>query len=458
MLALLAACAQTEEGVAPPLASLQFPTGVALTPEGAAIPQRLLVVSSNFDLRFRSGVLHAFDREALDRLVDEAPPSPGCPPSNPRCLPAAIPELDGALVGAVEIGDYGGAVGVATLGEGRLRVFVPVRGSRAVIAAELDGAGIRCARGDAPCDGVRFPREDPYSVVVSLGNVYVGHFTVLTHTDPKGGVIGAAAADAPFWTQGGGSFQSIRVGNTAIGGLAAGGCRSDEGGEPVCTLFASGRSRSFDSQPIFAFDHREGELISSPLFRRNIYPQSKGFDSRGISVASSSEEIYLASHSPDALAVIDVTRLAQLPTDGCLIPEGGVVAPGAACPDLPPPAAEEPSFTTATLIPSPRGPNVVATLPRTSPAGEASDLVVLTTSDGLAFFDMRAGSFAGELSGLGGGPSDIAFRALEGGGFRLYVPSFSSGTLAVVDLPDPFRPESARVVARLGREQESDSL
>lgn len=453
-----ASCATSEEGALQPAANLAFPTGVALTPEDAALPQRLLVVSSNFDLRFRAGRLHAFDREAIDALADEAPPPPSCPAAQPRCLPADVPSLEPALVGTVEVGDFGGEVGVAGLGPGRVRAFVPVRGSQSVVAVDLDVDGLVCAEGggsDCSETGASFPRRDPYSVAVALGNVYVGHFTLntLRGTGPRGGVIGTAPVDAAFWTLGGGSFGEIPVGEgSAIGGLSVGACRpGDEG--PTCTLFASGRSRFGGTQEIFAFDFREGAPMLGPLFSRNLFAQQFGFDSRGIAAASSGEAVYMASRSPTALAVIDVTRLASLPTDGCVVPEGEVVAPGAACPDLPPPTGEDPAFRTVDLVTSPSGPNAVAVLPRQLPGGGTSDLVVMTTDDGLAFFDTRASVLAASLGGLGATPTAVAFRP-AGDGFRLYVPSFLRGTLAVVDVPDPFRPETARVVARIGPVQE----
>ncbi len=451
-----AACAREEEGRQQPITAIRFPSGVALSPEDPSIPQQLLVVSSNFDLRFRAGVLHAFDRATLDRLADDAPPSPACPAANPRCLPADVPDIAEALVGAVEIGDFGGQVAVAALGDGALRAFVPVRGNHTVVAAELGASSLQCTQGggtDCVGTGAEFPRDDPYSVVTALGNLYVGHFTVL-RSGPKGGVIGTAPVDAGFWTTGGGILQAIQVANrSAIGGLAVGGCR-DEDGAPTCTLFASGRSRFDGTQPIFAFDFREGEPMVSPLFSRNLFAQERGFDSRGIASSSSGSDVFLASRMPDALAIIDVSRLAQLPTDGCVLPEGDVVAPGAACPDLPPSTGDRPAFTTADLIPSPAGPNTLATLPRTMPDGSISDLIVMTTTEGLAFFDTRVGVLAATLGGLGGAPTDIAFRPL-GDGFRIYAPAFSRGSIAVVDLPDPFRPESATLRARLGPAQES---
>ena len=170
-------------------------------------------------------------------------------------------------------------------------------------------------------------------------------------------------------------------------------------------------------------------------------------------VSSSAQDVFLASRAPDALAVIDVTRLAQLPSDGCILPEGDVIPPGRRLPRPSTGDRRDARLPHRGSHPAPSGPNTVVVIPRTMPGGGISDLVVMTTDSGLAFFDTRVGILAASLGGLGGSPSDLAFRP-KGTGFRLYVPSFLRGTLAVVDLPDPFRPEGARVIARLGRVQE----
>ena len=89
---------------------------------------------------------------------------------------------------------------------------------------------------------------------------------------------------------------------------------------------------------------------------------------------------------------------------------------------------------------------------RALPGGGASDLVLVTTANGIAFFDGRAGVLAGSVEEVGS-PSAFAVRQ-NGEGVRLYVPSFNRGTLAVVDVPDLTRPAGARVVAILGAQQE----
>lgn len=65
---LLAACAETEKGISHPVDRLHFPTTLAADPEG----RFLYVVSSNFDVRYRSGAVVAIDLTTHRLLPDTA--------------------------------------------------------------------------------------------------------------------------------------------------------------------------------------------------------------------------------------------------------------------------------------------------------------------------------------------------------------------------------------------------
>lgn len=446
---LCAACAQEiDEGDPLPEGRFHYPTGVTLTPESEGLPQRLLVVSSNTDLRYRAGRVHAFDAAALDALVDGA--TGGCEGAD--CPVVEIFDLEPALVGSVEIGSLAGEIAATALdgaGLPPVRAFVPIRGTRTVVAVDLDAAGIRCAELDGDCreGGAGFAREDPFVVVAHLGTVFVGHVTLFRD---RTGALGFASAAADFWRTGGGALTAIDLGPTAVGGLAVGNCR-EEGGEQTCTVYVNGRSGG-DAQRLFALDFSANAVLESPLFSRNVGPLQRGADSRGIAVSPARERAYLAQRNPDALAIVDVSRMPELPSDGCIVPEGVELPPDAGCPDLPPPTGERPAFAPIALSPAPGRPIAAAVIER-APAGEASDLVVLATTRSLAFFDGATGALVGNVPGIGSGPAAIAVRQ-RGEGFRLYVPSFGRSTLAVIDLPDPFRPDQARLVAQLGRPRE----
>src|SRR5690606_32459012 len=309
---LCAACAQEiDEGDPLPEGRFHYPTGVTLTPELEGLPQRLLVVSSNTDLRYRAGRVHAFDAAALDALVDGA--TGGCEGAD--CPVVEIFDLEPALVGSVEIGSLAGEIAATALdgaGLPPVRAFVPIRGTRTVVAVDLDAAGIRCAELDGDCreGGAGFAREDPFVVVAHLGTVFVGHVTLFRD---RTGALGFASAAADFWRTGGGALTAIALGPTAVGGLAAGNCR-EEGGEQTCTVYVNGRSGG-DAQRLFALDFSANAVLESPLFSRNVGPLQRGADSRGIAVSPARERAYLAQRNPDALAIVDVSRMPELPSD-----------------------------------------------------------------------------------------------------------------------------------------------
>lgn len=442
-------CAEDEAGKAPPLDALYFPTGAALTPDDGT-PRRLLVVSGNTDLRFRSGVLHSFDVEWIDQQIASAPQPQDCPPEFPACRPKRIESLAGGLAGAVEIGDFGGEIATVTLGGGQ-RAFVPVRSTDSVVAVEIDpGTGaLSCSNGggtDCRRTGAPFPRLDPFSVATAEGNVYVGH---IGSGSSHSGIIGATSVDAPLWTGGEGKFTEIKLPTAPPGGLAIGACREEVEGR-TCTLFASGRSFREGLDPLFLFDFRQGVLQAGPLLTRNVFSQQRGVEARGLAVSADGNFVFEAIRLPDALATVDVSRANTAPPPGCLVPVGGV-PPQEGCPEEPVPlnGSTEPRFVTAFLATMPPGPNVVVSIPR----GPADELVLVTTEEGLMFYDPRVGVLSGALRNLGPAPSAIAWRP-EGAGVRLYVPSYGRGTLAVVDVPDLFRPSTAQLIAVLGPVQE----
>lgn len=428
-----------------PPATLAFPVGVTLTPQSDTVPQRLLVVSSNFNLRYRSGRLHAFDRATLDDEVDRAIAAQ-CPGGEPACLPVHIADLGSFLVGSVEIGDFGGQVEATILPNGFVRAFVPVRGNHSVVAADLGAERIRCAAGGSDCRelGVSSPGLDPYSLTIAARQVYVGNGTL---ERDRSGVVGALAIDDPAWERGSGGLTAIELERTAIGGVTSGACRG-EGDDETCTVFAVGRALVDGRQLIASFDVRPGIPQFGPIHQRNLFAQSRGTDSRGAALGSDGTTLFFASRFPDALAKVDVGEQPRFPTDGCVVgpdeepPEDG-------CPDLPPPSGDGPRFLTMDLSPAPRGPNTVRILPR-----DAGDLVALTSEESLSLYDGPSGVLVGDLANLGSAPADLAVLDREEG-LRLYVTSFGRGTLAVVDIPDPERPEGARLVAILGLAQEA---
>jgi hypothetical protein len=450
--ALLGACASRTEGKPPPLDGLHFPTGLALAPAEAGGRRLLFVASSNFDLRYRSGLVHALDLDAIDRLADTAVPPATCPPGPDgqpsRCRTPEVPDLSPAIVGALEIGNLSGQVAVAPLAD-RMRAFVPIRDGDAVIAVDVPAGGKpTCAAGGGTrCDpAVGFPSQDPYPVRVIGGQVYVANIL----TVGAKGRVGFAAPDDPIWTTGG-ELPSILLGETAAGGITAR-CQPVAAGAAECsaggTLFLSGRSATDLSSPIFLLDFPAGGPPAGPVKTINVYREQRGIDSRDIRISGDGGSLYLASRFPDALATLDVQEVQALGEDGCVVLDP--VPDGSRCPGS---GNTTPVLSNRSLVATSRGPNELTVIPRALPGGGTSDLVLVSSEDGLDFVDTRVDVLAARLSEVGSVPSSVAYRP-NGTGFRLYVASFGQGTLAVIDLPDPFRPDLAQVIARLGPVQE----
>lgn len=446
--AALGACAVSD----PEGGRVDIPPGILYFPSGAArAGDLLLVTSSNFDLRFQSGRLSAFSIAAIDEAIQAAGAPEGCPTGD-ACRPVELISLP-EPVDTVKIGDFSGEVAVARVGTG-LRAFVPVRSESAIVAVDIGADGtLTCARGggeDCVGDGVSFAVEDPFQVLVLGDRVYVGH--VQRTGSRTNGVIGAAAASGALWTRSGaGRLATIQLGETAVGGLA-GTCT-----EPTCTeggtVYATGRTTAAEPPVLYAFDFVGPTLISSSVSTLDLTSQADGRDLRGIAVSASGEQGWVVWRAPDTLASIDLTRIPARTPDACAIAAGASL-PDEGCPagQLSPGIVPVPAFDVSGAVPTPAEPRALTAIPRTLPDGTTSDLLVLTARRGLSFYDTRTGMFAGEVQATGDVPAAVV-AVPRGEGVRLYVPSFASGRLAVVDVPDLFAPYTARVVALVGEAQ-----
>src|SRR5262245_34671525 len=87
----LAACNLDNPGDDPPEGELYLPAGVLMSAATADTPARFLyVVNANFDLRYNSGSLQAFDLDAVDEAVKHC--------ADQGTLGSATCEIDSAKV------------------------------------------------------------------------------------------------------------------------------------------------------------------------------------------------------------------------------------------------------------------------------------------------------------------------------------------------------------------------
>jgi hypothetical protein len=153
-LALLASCTTGSQRDAAPLDRLAFPTGVALVDAAAGTDDdRLLVVSSNFDLHFDSGSVLQIDVGAGQTL-----------PS-----------------GGVRIGSFGGEIAVAgaPCGFASPVALVPSRSTNRLYQVALEGGEVTCGDGCETSLEVE-GASDPYGVGLSCPasgtpRAWIGH-------------------------------------------------------------------------------------------------------------------------------------------------------------------------------------------------------------------------------------------------------------------------------------------
>lgn len=445
-----AACVSEDEGVPPPLDGFHFPTGLALSSPVGDGQQFLVVASSNFDLRYRAGAVHVLDLAAVDALADGAPAPADCPPGPDglptRCRSPEVPDLAPAIRGAVEIGNLAGEVALAPVAGG-LRAFVPVRENNEVLALDIspDGVPTCAAGGEGGCAAVGFPGDDPFTARVVGTTVYVANI----RSAGDDGRLGVAGIDDPLWA-GGGELPSILLGEFAAGGIAAS-CAPVAEGEAECaaggTLVVSARSNEDGVSPIYLLDIPPGGSARGPVRTVDVFAEQRGLDSRDVALSGDGVSLYMATRFPSGLATLRLADLFATGADGCVVLPP--VPEGFRCPA----SGGEPVLANRSLVPTGDEPNDVTVISRTLPGGGVSDLVLVTTANGIDVVDTRTDVVAARLDELGSVPSAVVYRP-HGSGYRLYVTSFGRGTLAVVDMPDPFRPDLATVVARLGPPQE----
>lgn len=144
-------------------------------------------------------------------------------------------------------------------------------------------------------------------------------------------------------------------------------------------------------------------------------------DARGMALSSDGSKLYMIGRVPDVLLSMSITNAEVSPTA---------------------------TFLRAT--PLPNGPNEVRVIHR---AGKGDLVLVSCTSSGtLAIYDEDVGNVATLVTGVGLQPFGIAVDQ-RGDAARVYVSDFGDGRVAVIDIPDLSRPQTARLVAHLGAQQ-----
>lgn len=461
-LAAAAGCTDSFPPVPGPLDRFYFPVGLAVRrlPVSAGFPYgrtALLVVSSNFDLRYDFDVGGAILAVDPDASGDSRPVSEGG---------TADPSL--AVLGGFNIGSYGGEVDylggsgvdwnelpghacqplVGLLSPGAAKVVTTSRGRREIYLIDMD------AQGKLICDGCAqgLPKEslDPFDVTPTcsgqgngtVARVYVTHLRapdnvgLLTELDFLAGttstlLIGAAS-----------TFSST--------------FDPDSG-----RLFVSTRLGPIDQVPMSWFNALTLPSGGEPLVQaHNVAADVPGGLTRKFVIFKDAATTPPTVTGFLRLELFDYDLAAST---GSFVTTGGALAVY----DLTPNALGEPAMRLLRVVPTCNGSGQTRVLPR---SGSGALLALTCDFDGaLLFYDEDVGAMVGRIgldpsSGrprLGRSPFGLVVEernagpCLSGsaGCTRLYVSSFDTSVVSLVEL-DVADPGRATIVKQIGRARE----
>ncbi len=442
VLALVAAagCDDSFPPVPGPLDRFYYPVGLAVRrlPAGNTA---LLVVSSNFDLRYDYDVGGAVLAVDPDASGDSRPVAEGG---------AGDPTL--AVLGGLNIGSFGGeidyldgacaplAAADPPVAAGGAKVVVASRGKQIIYALDMD------AQGALACDGCAqapMPEAlDPYGVTAvcdesgssSVARAYVTHLRgpysagYLSEVDLRTGVLTTRSHSiSPTYTS---TYH-----------------RDSK------QLFVSSRFGT----PVFASVTWFDVFVSPPavlavditdLVRDGVLPGKLAFSSDGTLG-------YLA---------LDLADARLWASGGVPVLTGGALTVF----DMTPGPFGTPSWRLLRMVPTCVAAGQIEVLPRT-PSGQPDLVAITCPSEGtLLLYDEEIGAVAGRIgldpdSGLpllGRQPFGLAHESLPAARCRsgsdctrIYVGSFDRSWVSLVEL-DPDSPQSARIVKRIGRERD----
>ncbi len=459
------ACPAVDVSLPTPLDRFYFPTAITHLdgPDGGN--GVLVVASTNFDKRFGAGSLIAVNLDGLNL------PAFGATPTSPvtqipiiRTTPL---EADGGAPDAVRIAAFAGQMAALPLSADRFRLFVATRSEKqrvhavdltmnpngslslaclnsterdcSVNATSLNGleqteTGIPRAPGafgvalrprtcsmkeecgearDAgsyECNQSRCfatfdgrPQEPVSDVMVT--HISQADTPLGSAKDPRGYLVKLGSesmtiSERNFVSLSAGASHSIAVGarwNYVSGRFIS----------PLGNLIRMVDRSSWDETPT---------VVSSGV--ESVFRVA---ESRGIALSADEKRVYLLGRSPDALLVASIDD----------------------------PASDAPVLNVVRGIPLPAEPNEIVVLSR---PGMADLLAITCTAAGvIALYDDQNDVLT-QIPGVGVQPFGLAVDR-RGAGARLFATNFQDGRVAVIDLPDLAAPQSARVVAHLGRQQ-----
>jgi hypothetical protein len=431
----------------PPLSTqFYFPSGIAFSPTPAGPEGALFVVNANYDRRYSSGSVVAVDLGKVTDAKGQSLPAFGSPVD--ATGPRQMVNLQLAPEGIRAISSFGGELKGLDLPDGGLRLFTATRSERNAVHA-IDavlgrdgGISLVCAtpaNPDAPSDcgnfapstinnqnkitdaGEGLPRApSPFGVAVGPdGRVYVTHIQ---------------QADSPRGSQS--LFQGFLL---ALDGNPPGGVPAFSNSDFIPLGPGASSSAAVGKRWVYVTGRQVNSTVISRLLRlvdRNASANDLGFsistaieaqvqvvEGRGVGLSSDEGRVYVAGRFPDTLIVASIDN----------------------------PLASVPIIKVERTVPLPDGANELVVIPRPG----RSDLVAVTCAGAgvVALYDDDVGQVVSQIPGVGLQTFGLAVDRRGPNAVRLFASAFSDGRVAVIDIPDLDRPQTARLVAHLGAQQ-----
>lgn len=427
---ILAGCGQQDLSRPPPTDRFYFPSGLAFSKPAGSTNGVLYVASANLDKRYDDGTLLAVD---LDQVGADGARLPPLGQPVPATGPVSIEALNVPSGGAALISSFAGEMAAYPLPSGALRLFVPSRseGNKLQIV-DATGTQLDCAYESGGGDPLDCVTHAPSTAANAANPGDVGvpaapaPFGLGLSGDGQLFVTSIQSADSPA-----GSFQNMQA--FAVELNAASPEITDDNfislGYGPTNSAAVGQRYAYFSGRYFAVANTSSDVVLRLVDRRSkaiLYPQIEPLfhviEGRGLALSADEQRLYLLGLSPDTLLRLDLSAV----------------------------TSSAPQVRPVRGIPLPSGPMQVQLIDRPG-HGELAVITCLSAGT-VVIYDEDLGDIAVAIPGVGVQPTNLAIQR-EGNQARIFVSDFGDGRVTVIDVPDLMRPQTARVVAYLGKLQ-----
>jgi len=437
-----AACGLQTAANLPPTVRLSFTTGIVYVDD----PNQgyLYVASSNFDRRFDSGSVSAIQLSAVADANGQTLPPLGQPLAD---MPHTYENI-GSPLPQIYIQTFAGEMDQYRLPTGQRRLFVPSRGDRNPLQIiDVNGSDMVCLQPGVNCGDTSLsltafentplskPRA-PEPIGVGISSDTTGAQVFVTHLKNADSPMGSGRLFESYFVYLDANAPSIDVPNFVSLGF------TDDGyGQTTSSVvvgqryaFVTSRYHGAAGAMILLVDRQQLTTGISPVRYPFLETTFSTLEARGIAlghfrgrqVTIEETRIFVAARSPDSLVVVDLRD----------------------------PSADIPTFHVVRTVPLPDGPNQVKVIPRARLTPPLGDLVVITSSTAgvVSIYDDDLSRVVAQIFGVGVQPFGIAIQAKDTSA-RIFITDFGDGRIAVIDIPQLWRPQDARLVAYLGKGQ-----